>query len=60
VLLTDPDPILVVAAAAAREIYGHGTSVVLLAEFPDVKGVQAVRVDEAGNVYRVNVRKAES
>jgi len=53
-LLTDTDPILVVAAAAAREIYGRGTSVVVLDEGPDVHGVGHVRVDDNGNVYLVD------
>ena len=50
-LLTDTDPILVVAAAAAREIYGHGTTVVVLREPPQPNGVTAVRVDNNGNVF---------
>jgi uncharacterized protein len=52
-LLTDTDPILVVAAAAAREIYGRGTSVVVLDEVPDVTGIEKVRVDAQGDVYAV-------
>jgi uncharacterized protein len=50
-LLTDTDPILVVAAAVAREIYGQGTSVVVLPDRPDPAGVDAVRVNEDGRVF---------
>jgi predicted aconitase with swiveling domain len=50
-LLTDTDPILVVAAAAAREIYGHGTSVVVLPQVPETSGVEWVRVDLEGRVF---------
>lgn len=50
-LLTDPDPILVIAAAVAVELYGQGTSVVLLSEVPDTEGVQSVRVDASGRLY---------
>jgi uncharacterized protein len=50
-LLTVADPILVVAVAAAWEIYGHGPSVVVLPGAPDVAGVAVVRVDTAGDVY---------
>jgi uncharacterized protein len=53
-LLTDTDPILVVAAAAAREIYGRGTSVVVLPEAPATEGVERVRVDREGNVFVVS------
>ena len=50
-LLTDTDPILVVAAAAAREIYGRGTSVVVLPGRPDPDRVGDVRVDAEGHVF---------
>lgn len=50
-LLTDTDPILVVAAVVAWEMYGHGPSVVLLPEVPPVDGVGAVRVDDAGRLF---------
>jgi uncharacterized protein len=55
-LLTDTDPILVVAAAAAREIYGRGTSVVVLPSPPDPlptdgAGPTWLRVDETGQVF---------
>ncbi len=50
-LLTDPDTILVVGAAAAHELYGHGPSVVLLPDRPDPAGVGAVRLDGAGRLY---------
>lgn len=50
-LLTDPDPMLVVAAAVALELYGRGTSVVLLSEIPPTDGVESVRVDASGHVY---------
>lgn len=52
-LLTDTDPILVVAAAAAYEIYGHGPSVVVLAQEPVTSGVERVRVDRDGAIYRL-------
>ena len=55
-LLTDTDPILVVAAAAAREIYGRGTAVVILSEVPDVEGITEVRVDALGRVFAVGGR----
>lgn len=50
-LLTDPDPILVVGAAAAHELYGRGPSVVLLSEPPDATGVAAVRLDDTGHLF---------
>ena len=50
-LLTDPDPILVIGAAAAHELYGHGPSVVLLTEPPDPTGVGAVRLDDTGRLF---------
>lgn len=50
-LLTVADPILVIAAAVAFEIYGHGTSVVLLSDVPDTGGVESVRVDASGRLY---------
>lgn len=50
-LLTVADPMLVIAAAVAFEIYGHGTSVVLLSEVPDTAGVESVRVDASGRLY---------
>ncbi|MEO6511749.1 MAG: DUF126 domain-containing protein [Nocardioides sp.] len=49
-LLTDTDPMLVIAVAAAWEMYGHGPSVVLLSEKPDPDGVGHVRVDLDGRV----------
>ena len=49
-LLTDSDPILVVAAVVAWEMYGRGPSVVLLAETPDVTGVDRVTVDADGRL----------
>jgi predicted aconitase with swiveling domain len=58
-LLTDPDPMLVVASAVAREIYGRGPTVVLLDATPDVAGVGAIRVDSAGRVYAVAITSAE-
>jgi predicted aconitase with swiveling domain len=50
-LLTDPDPILVVAAAAAHEIYQHGPTVVLLSAPPVVADVATVQVNLAGRVF---------
>lgn len=50
-LLTDADPMLVIAAAVAIELYGRGASVVLLPRSPDTVGVQSVRVDALGRVY---------
>lgn len=50
-LLVDADPMLVIGAAVAFEIYGHGTSVVLLPDIPATDGIQSVRVDAAGRVY---------
>jgi uncharacterized protein len=50
-LLTAPDPMLVVAAAVAFEIYGRGPTVVLLDGVPDTVGIEFVRVDAGGRVY---------
>lgn len=50
-LLTEPDPMLVIAAAVAVELYGQGTSVVLLSAIPDTDGVEFVRVDASGHLY---------
>ena len=50
-LLTDTDPIVVVAVAAAWEIYGRGPSVVMLPETPDITGVESVRLDATGRVF---------
>ncbi|MSW80524.1 MAG: DUF126 domain-containing protein [Actinobacteria bacterium] len=49
-LFTDTDPILVVAAVVAWELYGRGPTVVLLSASPDVDGVTRVRVDNDGRV----------
>ena len=56
-LLTDTDPILVIAAVVAWELYGRGPSVVLLSVTPDITGVTAVRADYDGSLYG---RRAES
>ena len=56
-LLTEPDPILVVAAVVAWEIYGRGPSVVLLSKAPDVARVTSVRLDRDGNIYVENRTK---
>ena len=50
-LLTDTDPILSIAAVVAWELYGHGPSVVLLSEAPDLAGVTDVRVDDEGRMF---------
>ncbi len=50
-LLTDRDPMLVIAAAVAIELYGRGPSVVLLAQSPATDGVGSVRVDGSGRLY---------
>lgn len=50
-LLTDTDPILVIAAVVAWEIYGRGPTVVLLSEPPDTAAVTSVRVDDEGVLY---------
>ena len=50
VLLTEPDSTLVVAVAAAWEIYGSGPSVVLLADGPPATAATRVSVDGAGCV----------
>lgn len=50
-LLTDPDPILVVAAVVAWEMYDRGPSVVLLVEAPDTEDVSWVQVDPEGRLY---------
>lgn len=55
-LLTDPDPILVVAAAAAHEIYQHAPTVVLLSAPPLAADVATVHVDLAGRVYAATTR----
>lgn len=55
-LLTDPDPILVVAAAAAHEIYERGPTVVLLSAPPVLAHVAAVEVDLAGRLFAVMTR----
>jgi predicted aconitase with swiveling domain len=52
-LLTETDPLLVVAVAAAWEIYGRGPSVVVLSEPPDVVGVTSIRLDATGCVYAI-------
>ena len=49
-LLTDSDPILLVAAVVAWEMYGRGPTAVLLPAPPPVGGVGAVRVDEQGHL----------
>lgn len=59
-LLTAADPMLLVAAVVAWEIYGHGPTVVLLPEAPVVAGVGEVRVDEMGRLFAVaEVRREE-
>lgn len=58
-LLTEPDPMLVVASAVAREIYGRGPTVVLLETAPDIAGIGAIRVDCSGRVYSIPVTSAE-
>lgn len=53
-LLTDTDPILVVAVVVAWELYGRGPSVVLLPGRPDLTGLDdgaRVRVDQSGAVH---------
>ena len=56
-LLTEADPILVIAAVVAWEIYGRGPSVVLLSKAPDVARVTSVRLDRDGNIYVENRTK---
>ncbi len=50
-LLTEPDSILVVGAAAAQEIYGRGPTAVLLGEVPDPTGIARIRVNAAGQLF---------
>ena len=50
-LLTDTDPILVIAAVVAWEIYGRGPTVVLLSDIPNTVGVTSVRADDDGGLY---------
>lgn len=57
-LLTDTDPILVIAAVVAWEIYGHGPTVVLLPEKPDTAAVTSVRVDDGGRLYAAHAQEA--
>lgn len=56
-LLTEPDPILVVAAVVAWELYDRGPSVVLLAEVPESTPPVQVRVETDGRVYAENTAK---
>jgi uncharacterized protein len=49
-LLTEPDPILVIGAVVAWEIYGRGPSVVLLSSVLDVKQGLLVRVRRDGGI----------
>jgi predicted aconitase with swiveling domain len=57
-LLTAPDPMLVVASAVAHEIYGRGPSVVLLDSMPDTTDVATARVDADGRVYSALAERA--
>jgi hypothetical protein len=50
-LLTDTDPILVIAAVVAWELYGRGPTVVLLPEMPVTASVASVRVDDNGRLH---------
>ena len=50
-VLATTDPILVVAAAVAWELYGHGPSVVLIHEVPDTVGVEGLRLDQEGKLW---------
>jgi predicted aconitase with swiveling domain len=57
-LLTDTDPILVIAVVVAWEIYGRGPTVVLLAQAPDTAAVTSVRVDDDGRLYAQHAEPA--
>ncbi|WP_051790883.1 aconitase X swivel domain-containing protein [Amycolatopsis jejuensis] len=50
-LLLDPDPILIIGAAAAWELYGRGPSVVLLAERPTRAGALHLTLNSDGRLY---------
>lgn len=50
-LLTEPDPILVVAAVVAWEIYQRGPSVLLVSGVPDTARVTSVRVTVDGQIH---------
>lgn len=52
-LLTERDPILVVGALVAWELYGRGPSVVLLEDRPAITGVAMVRADRTGRLFVV-------
>jgi predicted aconitase with swiveling domain len=49
-LLTERDPLLVVGAATAWEVYGHGPAVVLLPRIPAVPAGARLRVRTDGTV----------
>ena len=59
-LLTEDDPILVVAAVVAWEIYGHGPSVVLLGERPGLADGVVVRLGGDGPVVALDDAEAAS
>jgi uncharacterized protein len=59
-LLTEPDAILTVAAAAAWEIYRTGPTVLILSSAPNLSGAHTITVDDGGALHAIPEKEAHS